>query len=132
LFVWNFEELQKEIYSLGIKVEGGMFYPQEAVNRLLEVLARSIPVDEQFYYSNYPDVYAEVTSGQLGGAAQHFVEHGFYEGRFPSDVAVDEKDYLARYPDVIEGIESGIVESATDHWIRYGRLEGRTVYLLRR
>lgn len=99
------------------------------VDRLLETLARSVPVDERFYCSKYPDVQKAVAAGEIAGAAQHFAEHGFYEDRLPCDISVDEDDYLARYPDVADGIAAGDVESATDHWIRFGRFEGRTAYL---
>lgn len=99
------------------------------VDRLLETLARSIPVDEQFYFATYPDVQSAVEAGEISSAAQHFADHGFYENRLPCSVVIDEEDYFTRYPDVAEGVEVADVESATDHWIRFGRFEGRTAYL---
>src|SRR4051812_45991431 len=110
--IWNFERLQKEIGTLAIKVDKGTFYPQAAVDQLFEVLARSIPVDEKFYFSKYPDIYEAARAGEISSAAQHFVEHGFYEGRLPCDVVIDEEAYLARYPDIVDGIQAGDIESA--------------------
>jgi hypothetical protein len=127
--VWNFEALQKEISSEGIKTEKGTFYPQAVIDRLFDVLARSIPVDQEFYFAKHPDIEQAWKSGEIASAAHHFVEHGFYEGRLPCNVVIDEDDYLQRYPDVAEGLETGLIESATDHWIRFGRFEKRTAYL---
>ncbi|WP_210489415.1 hypothetical protein [Microvirga antarctica] len=127
--VWNFEKLQGELDSLAIKLDTQTVYPQAAIDRLLDVMARSIPVDEQFYRSRYPDVDEATRAGDVASASQHYVEHGFYEDRIPCDVVVDEEAYLTLYPDIAEGIESGGVASATDHWIRYGRNEERNAYL---
>jgi hypothetical protein len=132
LAVWNFERLQKDLSRLAIKVEKDTLYPQAAVDRLFEVLARSIPIDEKYYFSQYPDIQQAVEAGEISGAAQHYVEHGFYEDRLPCDILIDENDYLARYPDIADGIKSGDVESATDHWLRFGRYEGRVAYLQRK
>jgi hypothetical protein len=129
---WNFDKLQREIVSRGVKTDAGTYYPQEVVDRLFEVIARSIPVDEGFYLASNPDINDALKAGDISSAAQHFVEHGFYEDRLPCSVLINEDDYLARYPDVAAGIEDGSLASATDHWIRYGRFEGRVAYLLQR
>ncbi|ANY79525.1 hypothetical protein BB934_15915 [Microvirga ossetica] len=129
---WNFDKLQREIVSRGIKTESGTFYPQEIVDRLFEIIARSIPVDEEFYRANNPDIDEALKAGDISSAAQHFVEHGFYEDRLPCSVLINEEDYLARYPDVAAGIDDGSIASATDHWLQYGRYEGRSAYLLQR
>jgi hypothetical protein len=127
--VWNFEALQKEIGSQGLKTEKGTFYPQAVIDRLFDVLARSIPVNQDFYFAKHPDIEKAWKAGEIACAAQHFVEHGFYEGRLPCDVFIDEEDYLRRYPDVADGIKAGQIESASEHWIRFGRFEGRAAYL---
>jgi hypothetical protein len=129
---WNFDKLQREIVSRGVKTDAGTYYPQEVVDRLFEVIARSIPVDEGFYLASNPDIDEALKAGDISSAAQHFVEHGFYEDRLPCSVLINEDDYLARYPDVAAGIEDGSLASATDHWIRYGRFEGRLAYLLQK
>ncbi len=127
--VWDFEALQREISSQALKTEKGTFYPQATIDRLLDVLARSIPVDQDFYFSKHPDIGQAWEAGEIPSAAQHFVEHGFYEGRIPSSVLIDEEDYLRRYPDIVDGLKAGNIESASEHWIRFGRFEGRVAYL---
>ena len=39
----------------------------------------------------YPDIKQAVEGGEITGAAQHYVEHGFYEDRLPCDVVIDEE-----------------------------------------
>lgn len=96
---------------------------------LLNIIPRSIPVDEGYYTSKYPDVKEAVDRGEFKSSAQHFFEHGFFEDRIPMNVEIDREDYLERYPDVADAIRDGEVESAMEHWLAYGRHEGRTAIL---
>jgi hypothetical protein len=92
---------------------------------LVKKLLPAVPIDEQWYRATYPDVDAAIRAGAYRSARQHFVEHGYFEGRRPFDIEVDEAAYLRRYPDIEESVRQGIVESARDHFIRHGYEEGR-------
>ncbi len=92
---------------------------------LVKKLLFAVPIDETWYRTTYPDVDAAIRAGTYRSARQHFVEHGYFEGRRPFDIEVDEAAYLLRYPDVEESVKRGLVESARDHFIRHGYAEGR-------
>jgi len=72
LAVWNFERLQKDLSRLAIRVENDTLYPQAAIDQLFEVLARSIPIDEKYYFSKYPDIHQAVEGGEITGAVNNF------------------------------------------------------------
>jgi len=91
------------------------------MRRLLAVAS----VDEAWYRATYPDVAQAVAKGVYKSAKEHFVLHGYFEGRFPYDMAVDEAWYLRAYPDVAEGVERGDLLSATHHFKSNGYREGR-------
>lgn len=76
------------------------------------------------------DIKEAIGAGDIRSAAEHFISHGFFENRPPSDVTIDEADYFEKYPDVMEAVNKGDIESATEHWLRFGRFEGRNALLL--
>ena len=127
--MWSFTRIQKEVAKYAVGSGDKLMYRPEVVDVLLNMIPRSIPVDEAYYLERNPDVEKAIESGELNSAAEHYVEHGFFEDRLPMAFAVDESDYLRRYPDVAEGVENGRIESATAHWIGYGRFEGRSALL---
>ena len=92
-----------------------------AVRRILAVAA----VDEAWYLQTYPDVAEAIASGNHQSAKEHFITHGYFEGRFPYEIPVDEAYYLRTYPDVAEGIKRGDHRSAATHFRNNGYLEGR-------
>lgn len=92
---------------------------------LLKRLLRAVPFDEEWYRTTYPDVDEAIRGGAYHSARQHFVEHGYFEGRRPFALAVDEQWYLTNYPDVGEGVRKGSIHSALDHFERHGYEEGR-------
>ncbi|HTW54499.1 MAG TPA: hypothetical protein VME45_21600 [Stellaceae bacterium] len=89
--------------------------------RLLAVAA----VDEAWYCATYPDVAQAIVKGVYKSAKEHFVLHGYLEGRFPYDMTVDEAWYLRAYADVAEGVKRGDLSSATHHFKINGYREGR-------
>jgi hypothetical protein len=93
--------------------------------KVLQSMLRSIPFDEEWYLSAYPDVAKAIEDGVVQSARQHFVENGYFEGRAPSPLVVDEEWYLKAYPDVAAAIESGKLDSASKHFRDTGYLEGR-------
>jgi hypothetical protein len=88
-------------------------------------LLQSVEVDEEWYKQTYPGVAQAVASGAFKSAKEHFVEHGYFEGRLPKKITVDEAFYRAAYPGVAKAIEEGLVHSAQEHFEQHGMNEGR-------
>ncbi len=88
-------------------------------------LLMAVPVDEPWYRATYPDVAEAIDDGTYRSAGDHFVEHGYLEGRLPYAFPVDESWYLAAYPDVKQSVDSGEVTSVQDHYRVHGYGEGR-------
>lgn len=105
------------------EVTGSITY--ENLIELLQRLVWNTPVDEIWYRNEYPDVAQAIKKGVVRTAKQHFVESGYFEGRFPSEPQVDEKWYLSEHKDVAEAVREGKMESATQHFVSSGYLEGR-------
>jgi SAM-dependent methyltransferase len=57
---------------------------------VLRLFVAAIPFDRDFYLGRYPDLMKASVSGKLLDARQHFVEHGYFEGRcgHPDDFAL--------------------------------------------
>ncbi len=105
------------------QIKGDLTYDDflDLVKKLLVV----VPIDEAWYRATYPDVDAAIRAGTYRSARQHFVEHGYFEGRRPFEIEVDEAAYLRRYPDVADSVGKGLIESAREHFLRNGYEEGR-------
>jgi len=58
---------------------------------VLELMAKYLHVDEDWYAKTYPDVSDAVASGDFQSAKDHFLRFGIFEGRSPRDVAQDWK-----------------------------------------
>jgi hypothetical protein len=110
---------------------------QEAVNGshenflgAIRLLLAGIDVDEDWYLAKYPDILQAIASGATESAKQHFVEHGYFEGRLPFPIAVDEEWYLSQNLDVCENVRKGVVESGQRHFEMDGYREGRLPFAL--
>jgi hypothetical protein len=96
------------------------------LRRIIAFALKEVPVDEQWYLSQYPDVRETADIRQSTAyAAEHYRSHGFLEGRLPSDPTVDEDWYRKTYPDVDEAIRQGKQTDARTHFIKTGYREGR-------
>ena len=92
---------------------------------VIRTLLRGIPVDDDWYVAQYPDVAEALAAGDIKSPKQHFIFSGYFEGRMPCAFKVDETWYLAEYPDVAEGIKRGEIASAEQHFLENGYQEGR-------
>ena len=92
----------------------------DVFRRIIRDLLRGVVVDEEWYLRHYPDV---IQSGMT--AQEHFAEHGYFEGRLPSELAINEEWYLATYADVKEQIAAGDMPTALTHFSEHGYAEGR-------
>jgi hypothetical protein len=93
---------------------------------IVRLLLRSVPFDEAWYLTEYPDIAEAVAAGEAKSARHHFIDSGYFEGRLPAPLEVDEAWYLSEYPDVAEGIERGEILSARQHFLEHGYEEGRS------
>jgi hypothetical protein len=92
---------------------------------IVELLLRSVPVDEAWYRRTYAGVDADIEAGRVASAASHFVKHGYAQGNWPFAMVVEESWYLGRYRDVSKAVAAGQVASGQDHFWRAGYGEGR-------
>ncbi|TGE00144.1 hypothetical protein [Methylobacterium nonmethylotrophicum] len=92
---------------------------------ILQQMLQHVPVDEVWYLDRHRDVQEAVAAGAFASAKDHFVKHGYFEGKLPYAIPVDEAFYLDAYPDVREAIRTGAIASAQLHFLQSGYKEGR-------
>lgn len=93
--------------------------------RLVQALLIGIEVDEAWYLEQHADVADGIRAGYIRSAKQHFLDHGYYEGRTPFRMPVDEIWYLATNADVADQVRMGTFESGQAHFDGPGYREGR-------
>ena len=94
---------------------------QQAIRTLLTV----VEVDEAYYLARNPDVAAGIRQGDIRSAREHFVDHGYFEGRLPYRIEVDETWYKENHPDLADSIGQGQYPTGQDHFDGPGYPEGR-------
>ena len=92
---------------------------------ILVAATSAMPFDEDFYRLAYSDIRDAHESGDVADLRTHFIEQGYFEGRFGVKPEVDEQFYTETYPDVAVAITKGDVKSALNHYMRAGAYEGR-------
>ena len=92
---------------------------------ILQAMVAGAPFNEAFYKQNYPDLAAAQASGAIPDLHKHFIETGYFEGRFGAAPPVDEAYYTSTYKDVGQAVLKGDVTSGTEHYLRSGASEGR-------
>ena len=121
-----FKILRNSLKLLSVKGQLKVDMTYEEFMGVTKRLLQAVPIDEVWYRTTYPDVDQAIRTGTYRSARQHFVEHGYFEGRRPFDLEIDEAFYIRTYPDIEESVKKGLVASALDHFIRNGYDEGRT------
>jgi hypothetical protein len=102
----------------------------EDVQKMIRSLLGGINVDEAFYLARNPDVADGIRKGSIRSAQEHFVDHGYFEGRQPYRITVDEEWYLEKNADIKETIRQGEYGTAQDHFDGPGYPEGRVPFEL--
>jgi hypothetical protein len=100
----------------------------EDILQMIRTLLTVVEFDEAYYLSRNPDVADGVRNGSIRSAREHFVDHGYFEGRLPYRIDVDEKWYLETHPDLAESIRDGVYASGQDHFDGPGYPEGRVPF----
>jgi hypothetical protein len=103
----------------------------EDLQKMIRTLLSVIEVDEQFYLERNPDVADGIRRGSIRSAQEHFVDHGYFEGRQPYRIEVDEEWYRQTHVDIVETLRSGQYTSGQDHFDGPGYPEGRAPFPLR-
>jgi hypothetical protein len=78
--------------------------------------------DEEFYLRNNLDVARVVKAGRLASGLDHYVAHGFSEGR--PGFAFDERWYRDEYPEAATEVECGKYPSLVHHFVLVGNGRG--------
>ncbi len=120
-----FSVLKSSVRLLSVKGQLKVDMSYDELLDLVKLFLRAVPFEEAWYRRAYPDVEEAIRAGAYRSARQHFVEHGYFEGRRPFPLEVDEAWYLRAYPDVGDSVAAGAVASAQDHFERHGYEEGR-------
>jgi hypothetical protein len=102
----------------------------EDFQKMVRVLLSVIEVDEPYYLARNQDVADGIRRGSIQSAQQHFIDHGYFEGRQPYRLEVHEEWYLETHTDVAETLRSGEYTSGQEHFDGPGYPEGRTPFPL--
>lgn len=129
-YVPPFDLIKNTVSITTVKGELRVTLSYEDFIKIVKQLLTGTPIDEDWYMTRYEDVAKALRSGEIKSAREHFIEHGYVEGRLPGPITVDEKWYLERYPDVAESVRRGVDASAQAHFDRDGYREGRLPFAL--
>jgi hypothetical protein len=102
----------------------------EDLQKMIRTLLSVVEVDEAFYLTRNPDVADGIRTGAIRSAREHFLDHGYFEGRLPYRIEVDEQWYLETHADVAETLHRGEYATGQDHFDRPGYPEGRAPFPL--
>jgi hypothetical protein len=102
----------------------------EDLQKMIRTLLTVVKVDEAFYLDRNPDVADGIRRGGIRSAQEHFLDHGYFEGRRPYRIEVNEKWYHETYPDLAETFRSGEYATGQAHFDGPGYSEGREPFPL--
>jgi hypothetical protein len=125
-------DLKAILPSVEIDVRGSVVpsnatikFSMQDLRNVLRVALSSVTVDADWYMDHVSGLRQDVERGRFGSPTEHYLMHGYLEGRLPERPVVDEKFYLQLYPDVAADIKAGRVKSAFEHYVQDGYAEGR-------
>ena len=97
----------------------------EDLRKIFRIALSNVTVDEAWYLGQVSGLRQDIQNGKFKSPAEHYVMHGYLEGRLPERPIVDEKFYLEQYPDIAAAVKSGTLKSGFDHFVKDGYVEGR-------
>jgi hypothetical protein len=100
----------------------------EDLQAVIRTLLTVVEVDEVFYLERNADVAKGIEEGVIRSAQDHFVNHGYFEGRMPYPIWIDEPWYLTTHADFAKTVAEGTYATAQDHFDGPGYAEGRAPY----
>ena len=119
-----FEPVHRALLGRWRLVEPAMLREMfRAVPRLPRHLDRIAPLfDEAFYLATHPDVRAAVEAGGYGSGREHYLAHGFDEGR--AAVRIDAAWYARTYPLAAQEIGEAWYAGPEHHFAEIGAARG--------
>ena len=127
-YVPPFETIKHFLKFSTVRGETRVSMTYEESQQMIRALLSGLDVDETWYLAQNPDVARGIKDGTIGSAREHFVDHGYFEGRQPSSIKIDESWYLEHNPDVADTVRRGVYASAQAHFDGPGYREGRQPY----
>lgn len=124
----RYVELKTKLIEHSGVTEPEIVAPKELFVRILTAALANIQFDGQWYLEKYEDVRDALAQKKIASAEQHYIQNGYFEDRFPCEIAVDEEFYLKENPDVQQAIVSGAFKDSQEHFDRCGFAEGRLPY----
>lgn len=85
----TFPSFREVAFELGIdpaERQASTTIDAQAVMNVLRLFARTIPVNEEWYRTSYPDAARAISAGTFVSASEHFADFGYFEGRDPHPV----------------------------------------------
>jgi hypothetical protein len=120
-----FEALKSFLTISNVKGELMVSCSYENLIQMLRRLLSMVEVDEEWYLKRYPDIADAIEQGLVPSARAHFINDGFFEGRWPFPMQVDERYYLLQNAGVADFVRKGLLESGQQHFDENGYVEGR-------
>jgi hypothetical protein len=129
-YIPPFEVIRRSVEISTVRGELRVSVSYDEFVKLIRLMISGVEVNDTWYGTQYEDIGKAVKDGTLPSAKQHFVDDGYFEGRWPFPIKVDEKWYLQQNPDVAESVRRGVVASAQVHFEEDGYREGRLPFSL--
>lgn len=120
-----FEAIKSKLNLTSARWKTRVQMSYDDLQTMIRTLLTVVEVDTAFYLRRNPDVADGIKLGTIQSARQHFVDHGYFEGRLPYRIDVQEDWYLRTNPDVAGTVQSGVYASGQDHFDGPGYPEGR-------
>ena len=130
-YIPPFEVLKQNLKFTTVRGETVVTMTYDDTQEMIRALLSAFDVDEAWYLSQNADVALGIKDGSIRSAREHFIDHGYFEGRQPFPIEIDEPWYLEHNPDIAETVRRGEYVSAQDHFNGPGYREGRVPFRLR-
>ena len=124
-YIPPFVAIKEHVRIVTVHGERRVELSYDELQQMIRVMLAGLQVDEAWYLARYEDVAAGIRDGTIASAKEHFIDHGYFEGRQPFAMAVDERWYLSTYADVAEHVRQGAFPNGQHHFDASGYREGR-------
>lgn len=111
--------------AAGVDDAAGNTFALRFIRSTVSYAIRRVGIDEERYFSDYPDLKAAFEGAAIGSGAQHYANQGFFEKRRALPKNFDAGWYVERYPDVRTFLDNEPDYSPEDHFLERGFLEWR-------
>jgi hypothetical protein len=120
-----FPSFEIDIQGQSVPSDGTIKISIADLRKILRLVLSSVAVDEGWYLGQVSGLRQDIQKGKFDSPAEHYMMHGYLEGRLPERPVVDEQFYLQQYPDIGAAVKSGTLKSGFDHFVKDGYAEGR-------